>query len=85
MTAASIPTALPVRPEVLAFWIKWVASVFQILGYAATAMELAPWHIYFFTVGLLGWLTVGLLWHDRAIVLIHVVALGIMAVGIFSQ
>ena len=67
-----------------AFWIKWIASVIQILGYTATAFELTPWNAYLFLAGLLGWLTVGILWNDRAIMLIHLVALGAMLVGLFT-
>ena len=61
--------------------IKWVASIIQILGYAATAFGLTPWNLYFFVVGVLGWFAVGVLWHDKAIMLIHVVALGAMIAG----
>ncbi|PWR01810.1 ubiquinone biosynthesis methyltransferase UbiE [Meridianimarinicoccus roseus] len=66
------------------FFVKWAASIVQILGYATTAFGLAPWNIYLFLVGLVGWLAVGVLWNDRAIMLIHVVALGAMIVGLLS-
>jgi hypothetical protein len=39
-------------------------------------MDLTPWNIYFFLAGLVGWFTVGVMWKDRAIMLIHLVALG---------
>jgi len=66
----------------LAFVVKWAASVVQIMGYTATAMGATPLNIYLFLVGLLGWLAVGLFWNDRAIILIHLVALGAMLVGL---
>ena len=66
----------------IAFVIKWLASVIQILGYSATAFGLTPWNIYLFLVGLAGWLVVGLLWSDRAIILIHLVALCAMFIGL---
>ena len=66
------------------FVIKWIASIIQILGYAATAAGMTPWNIYLFLVGLVGWLLVGLLWNDRAIILIHAVALGAMLIGLSS-
>ncbi|KUF11706.1 DUF6552 family protein [Pseudoponticoccus marisrubri] len=68
-----------------AFVVKWVASVIQILGYAATGFGWTPWNLYLFLAGVLGWLIVGVLWNDRAIMLIHVVALGSMLVGMASQ
>ena len=68
-----------------AFAVKWVASVIQILGYAGTAFGWTPWNLYLFVVGVLGWLFVGVLWNDRAIMLIHFVALGAMLAGMASQ
>ncbi|MEM8654652.1 MAG: DUF6552 family protein [Pseudomonadota bacterium] len=62
--------------------IKWAASLVQILGYGATAMGLTPLNLYFFVVGILGWLVVGWRWNDRAIILIHIVALAAMMVGL---
>lgn len=72
------------RKDRVAFVIKWVASIIQICGYTATAFEFAPWNIYLFLVGLVGWFVVGVMWNDRAIMLIHLVALGAMIVGIVS-
>lgn len=65
--------------------LKWVASFIQILGYGATAYGLTPLNIYLFLGGLVGWFLVGYLWNDRAIMLIHVVALGAMITGLLSQ
>ncbi|WP_306131968.1 DUF6552 family protein [Roseivivax marinus] len=68
-----------------AFILKWVASIIQILGYAGTGFGWTPWNLYFFLVGVLGWLIVGMLWNDRAIMLIHLVALGSMLAGMATQ
>ena len=72
----------PYNRQSTAFAIKWLASVIQILGYSATAFGLVPWNIYLFLAGLLGWFIVGLLWNDRAIVLIHIIALAAMLIGL---
>ena len=64
--------------------LKWSSSAFQIMGYAATGFGWAPWHIYFFLAGLIGWFAVGVVWKDRAIMLIHFVALGALLVGLAS-
>lgn len=68
----------------LAFTIKWVASIIQIMGYTATAFGWTPLNIYLFLGGLLGWFAVGVIWNDRAIMLIHLVALGAMFIGLAS-
>ncbi|MGJ8545868.1 MAG: DUF6552 family protein [Sulfitobacter sp.] len=65
--------------------IKWAASIAQIGGYTATAFGWTPWNIYLFLVGLVGWFTVGVLWRDKAIMLIHVIALGAMLAGMASS
>ena len=65
--------------------IKWAASIVQILGYTATAYGATPWNIYLFLAGLTGWFVVGVLWKDRAVMLIHVVALGAMVSGLLGQ
>ena len=74
----------PFSAERTAFAIKWIASVIQIFGYAATAAGMTPLNIYLFLFGLVGWFIVGAMWNDRAIMLIHVVALGAMLVGLAS-
>ncbi len=64
--------------------IKWAASIFQIMGYGATAFGMTPLNIYLFFAGLIGWFIVGVLWQDRAIMLIHVVAFGAMVAGLLG-
>lgn len=64
--------------------LKWAASAAQVAGYAATAFEMTPLNIYLFLFGLTGWFAVGVLWRDKAIMLIHVIALGAMILGLAS-
>ena len=68
----------------VAFVTKWVASIIQIMGYTATGFGWTPWNLYLFLAGVLGWFAVGVLWNDRAIMLIHIVALGVMIAGMTS-
>ena len=75
----------PVARGQTVFIVKWVASIIQIMGYAATGFGWTPWNLYLFLVGVLGWLMVGVLWKDRALILVHFVALGSMLVGMASR
>mgnify|MGYP006950042102 CR=1 FL=1 len=68
----------------LAFAVKWGASVVQIAGYAATGFGWTPWNLYLFVVGVIGWFAVGVLWNDRAIMAVHLVALAAMVAGMSS-
>lgn len=84
---ASQQAAQPARTrhDRAAFLIKWGASVIQILGYTATGFGWTPWNLYLFLAGVLGWFLVGIIWNDRAIMLIHIVALGAMIAGMRSS
>jgi len=73
-----------IASEKSAFVIKWIASIIQIFGYSATAFGYTPLNIYLFLAGLIGWFIVGAIWNDRAIMLIHLVALGAMFIGLSS-
>ena len=64
--------------------VKWGASLAQIAGYAATAIGATPLNIYCFLIGITGWFIVGVRWNDRAIMLIHTVALATMIGGLIA-
>ncbi len=70
--------------ERLVFAVKWGASAIQIMGYTATAFGWTPWNLYLFLVGVVGWFAVGALWDDKALMLVHLVALGAMTAGMAS-
>ena len=79
-----VAPALPATTFSPVFVIKWAASIIQIFGYTATAFGWTPLNIYMFLIGLVGWFVVGVLWKDRAIMLIHVIALSAMITGLVS-
>jgi len=64
--------------------VKWGASIIQIMGYTATGFGWTPWNLYLFLIGVLGWFAVGAMWNDKALILVHLVALGAMIVGMAS-
>lgn len=66
------------------FVMKWLSSIIQIFGYLATALQLTPLNMYLFSVGIIGWFIVGLLWNDKAIIVIHIVAFGAMIIGLLN-
>ena len=70
--------------ERLVFMVKWAASAIQIMGYTATGFRWTPWNLYLFIIGVLGWFAVGALWNDRALMLVHLVALAAMIAGMTS-
>ncbi|WP_412051659.1 DUF6552 family protein [Hoeflea sp. Naph1] len=78
-------TIAVVSNDRIAFAVKWAASIIQILGYTATGFGFTPWNLYLFVVGVFGWFAVGVLWNDKAIMLIHIVALAAMIAGMSAS
>lgn len=83
LSNTQVSTGQPSR-QTLVHVLKWAASIVQIMGYTATAFGWTPLNIYLFLVGLVGWFAVGFFWKDRAIMLIHVVALAAMLLGLVN-
>ena len=61
--------------------VKWLATVIQLIGYGMTGMNLVPYNIFFFFVGIFLWFTVGFMWKDRAIMIVHIGAFVSLLVG----
>ena len=52
--------------------VKWIATVIQLFGYGMTGLNLVPYNIYMFFIGILLWLAVGFMWKDKAIMVVHI-------------
>ncbi len=61
--------------------VKWLATVVQLIGYGLTGLNMVPWNIFFFFGGIFLWFAVGVMWKDRAIMVVHVGALISLSVG----
>ena len=67
------------------WYIKWIASLLILIATAARSVGGIP-HIdlWFGLFGTLGWLWVGLLWHDRALILLNIVLVTLIGVGLVT-
>ena len=61
--------------------VKWLATVIQLIGYGMTGLNLIPYNIYIFFVGIFLWFAVGFMWKDRAIMVVHVGAFISLLIG----
>ena len=61
--------------------VKWVATVIQLIGYGMTGMNLVPYNVFFFFLGIFLWFAVGFLWKDKAIMVVHVGAFISLLIG----
>ena len=66
----------------LSWYIKWASSITLIFAMMFTAVELFPMNMFVANIGFIGWLIVGMLWHDRALDFINGIAVFIFATGI---
>lgn len=52
--------------------VKWIATIIQLFGYGMTGLNLVPYNIYAFFIGIFLWFAVGVMWKDKAIMVVHV-------------
>ncbi|MCH1536518.1 MAG: ubiquinone biosynthesis methyltransferase UbiE [Amylibacter sp.] len=65
--------------------IKWVATAIQLIGYGLTGLNIVPWNVFAFFIGILLWFLVGYLWKDKAIMVVHVGAFVAILAGYLSS
>ena len=68
----------------LDWYIKWIASFLLIIGVVLTSNNIFPANLIFHAIGLLGWFVVGILWNDRALIVINAVTLALMSNGLIT-
>ena len=61
--------------------VKWLATVIQLIGYGMTGMNLVPYNIFFFFIGIFLWFAVGFMLKDKAIMVVHIGAFVSLLVG----
>jgi len=61
--------------------VKWVATIIQLIGYGMTGLNLIPYNIYMFFIGIFLWFAVGVMWKDKAIMVVHVGAFISLLIG----
>ncbi len=65
--------------------VKWVATVIQLIGYGLTGLNVVPWNVFAFIVGIVLWFLVGVMWKDRAIMVVHIGAFIAIVGGYISS
>ncbi len=64
--------------------VKWIATAVQLVGYGLTGMNIVPWNVFAFFIGIGLWMAVGVMWKDRAIIVVHVGAFLSLLTGYLS-
>ena len=68
----------------LSWYIKWASSITLIFAMMFTAIEAMPINLFIANIGFIGWLVVGMLWHDRALIVLNSISLAIYTLGIVN-
>lgn len=64
----------------LSWYVKWVSSCFILASMSIRGIpELATWDISLSLIGVTGWMWVGFLWKDRALILLNGVGILLFA------
>ena len=66
----------------LSWYVKWISSLVIIVGMIMSSLNIYPYNLYIHLLGVAGWLWVGFLWHDRALILLNAIAVVIFILGI---
>ena len=69
----------------LDWYIKWIASFLLIIGVILTSNNVFPVNLFFHAIGMFGWFIVGILWNDRALIVINAVTLALMSNGLITH
>ena len=69
----------------LSWYIKWASSICLIIAMVLTSANVHPLNLYPAIVGMTGWLIVGLLWHDRALIVLNAISVAIYLTGIVNS
>lgn len=68
----------------LSWYVKWVSVMFVIAGWLLHSINLYPYNICVQIIGVAGWLWVGYLWHDRALIVLNSIGVTVLSLGILK-
>lgn len=68
----------------LSWYIKWSASLFGIVGAIATAANITPWNVGLGLISMAGWAYVGILWNDRALIVLNIFLCGVYVMSLMQ-
>jgi hypothetical protein len=68
----------------LDWYVKWVSAALILVAVSFRSVGIPHMDLWFSFVGTLGWLWVGYLWHDRALVLLNGVLTTLLFMGLLK-
>jgi energy-coupling factor transporter transmembrane protein EcfT len=81
------PTTQPIKKVTpthdLSWYVKW-CILFVLLSWMLNSANLYPYNIMVQIIGVAGWLWVGYLWHDRALIVLNSIGVAFLSIGIIN-
>jgi len=69
----------------LSWYVKWISSVLILVALTIRAADYPRiYDMWFGFFGMIGWTYVGILWKDRAIIIMNVISTILLAVGLLT-
>ena len=69
----------------LSWYVKWASSFLILAAVACRATGTEPkYALWFSVIGTIGWFTVGMLWHDRALILLNGALVMVLTMGLLK-
>lgn len=81
---ATVEKVTPGRHDI-SWWIKWVSAVLLIIGALLIQNQVLLVGTIFAALGVLGWIWVGMLWNDHALIFMNAMFLGIYLLSISNK
>ena len=66
----------------LSWYLKWAGTIALLVGAACTSFEIVPLNLFLSSIGCLFWLIVGILWLDRALIVLNIIVGSIYFIGL---
>ena len=66
----------------LSWYLKWAGTIALLVGAACTSFEIVPLNLFLSSIGCLFWLIVGILWLDRALIVLNTIVGCIYFIGL---
>ena len=70
----------------ISWYVKWFSSILILIALSIRAADYPRiYDMWFGFVGMIGWTYVGILWKDRAIIIMNVISTALLLIGLLKE
>ena len=66
----------------LSWYVKWIASIIILVAVVFRSIGYHEYDLWLSLFGIMGWFWVGLLWHDRSLIVLNGILAFVLIIGI---